>query len=130
MKKFISTERKGFKITFRNGLTVSVQWGTFNRCDNKNKYGQFHPDILKFDDMSANNAEVAFMLDDIFIHPAFILQGHYDVDGPYVLGYQTPEEVADILYHVKKYSRKDIECIKLQIILAQSLTYDHIESYP
>ena len=35
MKKFISTERKGFKMTFDNGLTVSVQWGDCNYCDNK-----------------------------------------------------------------------------------------------
>ena len=27
MKKFVSTMRKGFHMTFENGLTVSVQWG-------------------------------------------------------------------------------------------------------
>ena len=34
MKKFVSTMRKGFRITFENGLTVSVQWGAGNYCDN------------------------------------------------------------------------------------------------
>lgn len=30
MKKFVSTMRKGFHITFENGLEASVQWGAGN----------------------------------------------------------------------------------------------------
>ena len=33
-KKFVSTMRKGFHMTFENGLTISVQWGAGNYCDN------------------------------------------------------------------------------------------------
>lgn len=33
-KKFNSTMRKGFYMTFANGLTASVQWGAGNYCDN------------------------------------------------------------------------------------------------
>ena len=33
-KKFNSTMRKGFHMTFANGLTASVQWGAGNYCDN------------------------------------------------------------------------------------------------
>lgn len=33
-KKFNSIMRKGFHMTFANGLTASVQWGAGNYCDN------------------------------------------------------------------------------------------------
>ena len=33
-KKFVSTMRKGFQMTFENGMTASVQWGAGNYCDN------------------------------------------------------------------------------------------------
>ena len=32
---FNITENKGFHLTFANGWTVSVQWGTANYCDNR-----------------------------------------------------------------------------------------------
>ena len=74
MKKFISTERKGFKMTFKNGLTISVQWGAINYCDNK----VFVIDPLGLDnelkpsnqDMESNTAEVAIMIDNIIIKPS------------------------------------------------------------
>ena len=33
-KGFVSTMRKGFHMTFENGLTASIQWGAGNYCDN------------------------------------------------------------------------------------------------
>ena len=33
---FVATENKGFGMTFDNGFTISVQWGTFNYCEKKN----------------------------------------------------------------------------------------------
>ena len=35
-QKFISTQNKGFGITFDNGFTISVQWGTENYCEHRN----------------------------------------------------------------------------------------------
>lgn len=32
------THNKGFRITFANGWTASVQWGAGNYCDNNNLY--------------------------------------------------------------------------------------------
>lgn len=57
MKKFVSTMRKGFHITFENGLEASVQWGAGNYCDNRfPKDNSLHP----FDrDAESNTAEVA-----------------------------------------------------------------------
>jgi hypothetical protein len=32
---FSITQNKGFHITFANGITISVQWGPGNYCDNR-----------------------------------------------------------------------------------------------
>ena len=34
---FRTTNGKGFQITFENGVTISVQWGPGNYCDNYNE---------------------------------------------------------------------------------------------
>ena len=36
MTKFVSTENKGCGITFQNGFTISIQWGTMNYCEKQN----------------------------------------------------------------------------------------------
>ena len=33
LKAFASTENKGFRMTFKNGITASVQFGPANYCD-------------------------------------------------------------------------------------------------
>lgn len=37
-KGFISTENKGFSMTFENGLSISVQWGTSNYCEKQHSF--------------------------------------------------------------------------------------------
>ena len=56
MSNFKSTMRKGFQMTFENGLTVSVQWGAGNYCDN-----HCPPDMdwTFTKDAQSTNAEVA-----------------------------------------------------------------------
>lgn len=95
-KGFVSTMRKGFKMTFENGLMISVQWGAGNYCDNH------FPKDLDFSfskDATSNTAEVAIIsANDEFLDPAdFGLSGG---DGQ-VVGYLTPDEVADLIYKVK-----------------------------
>ena len=36
---FTSTFNKGFQITFENGWTISVQYGSGNYCENRNLHG-------------------------------------------------------------------------------------------
>jgi len=81
---FASTGNRGFQITFENGMTISVQFGTGNYCDRRN----FDSDIfgeLKKDIVSSPNAEIAI----------------WDVDNNWfyfgydqVKGFVTPDEVA------------------------------------
>lgn len=114
MKKFISTERKGFKMTFENGLTVSVQWGITNYCDNKifTDEDLNNADFSHTFDVSSNTAEVAIMIDDVFIEPYRL---GIDVSTSIVTSYQTPEEVLDIMMQVRNCNIELVEYIKAQI---------------
>lgn len=110
MKKFISTERKGFKITFENQLTVSVQWGPENYCDNKCfTIEEFNrTDFSHSKDYESDTAEVAIMYGDLFINPSFIgIEASSNV-----IGYASPEEVINIMNIVKNTSDEYIEYIK------------------
>ena len=95
-KNFVSTMRKGFHITFANGLTASVQWGAGNYCDNH------FPKDLDFSwskDAESNTAEVAVWdkagnwLDPELFCPSC----NSDTQ---VAGYLTPEEVALFLSNI------------------------------
>ena len=37
MSKFIATRNKGFRMTFKNGFAISVQWGPGNYCEKKDE---------------------------------------------------------------------------------------------
>jgi hypothetical protein len=54
-KNFVSTDGKGFQMTFENGLTISVQWGKGNYCQN-----YFHEERASHcEGAQCDNAEVA-----------------------------------------------------------------------
>lgn len=98
MKKgFVSTMRKGFYMTFENGLTVSVQWGAGNYCDNH------FPEDNNFScskDAKSSDAEVAAVIyKGEFLDPCkFTNDPKVNSDG-FVSGFLTPEQVAEILYN-------------------------------
>ena len=98
MKKFVSTMRKGFQMTFENGMTASVQWGAGNYCDN-----HFPPDA-DFSckrDAESNTAEVAVIYKRELIDfiDEFIPE-ECSSDGT-VSGWLSPE---DVLYFLNKVS--------------------------
>ena len=37
MSKFLATRNKGFRMTFKNGFAISVQWGPGNYCERKDE---------------------------------------------------------------------------------------------
>ena len=99
MKKFVSTMRKGFHITFENGLMASVQWGAGNYCDNH------FPEDMDFScsqDAISDTAEVAVIRDRHFLDIDQFLPEDCSSDGT-VAGYLTPEQVVDFLMNVKNY---------------------------
>lgn len=98
-KKFVSTMRKGFHMSFENGLTASVQWGSGNYCDNHYIFSGYGKE-----DAQSNTAEVAvwrtgshdFMNPNIFVPEE--LQTWDEV-----IGYMTPEQVVNFLAAVKNW---------------------------
>lgn len=99
-KGFVSTMRKGFHITFENGLTASVQWGAGNYCDNH------FPEDRDFSfkkDASSDTAEIA-VFDKMgeFLDPQRFFSYEISNDGE-VAGYLTPSQVVEFLAAVKDW---------------------------
>lgn len=107
MGKFKSTDRKGFHITFENGLTVSVQWGGGNYCENHDNI-----DFSRIKDMESKNAEVAVWSNECWLNANNFLS---DEDADWcddVVGWLTPEQVVDLLVRVKNYPADKIGELK------------------
>lgn len=77
---FRITMGKGFQMTFENGLTVSVQWGDGNYCDNYSKYGIMDIPAREID-LKSSNAEIAV----------------WDADGKWVTKEFFPDIAADVV---------------------------------
>jgi hypothetical protein len=94
MNEFIWTkERPGFTMSFKNGWTISVQFGYGNYCDNGH-----HPDgfyfFNKVDRVKAANAEIAI----------WDKEGEwYNFGADTVKGYCSVDEVAEWIDKVSKF---------------------------
>lgn len=95
MKGFAINENKGFKITFENGVTVSVQFGYGNYCDNR------IPSISgkHITSQECINAEVA-----IWDKSEWITQKYDPSLTDVVMGYVKPGEVAKIIAWAQAYN--------------------------
>lgn len=101
-KKFVSTMRKGFQMTFENGLTASVQWGAGNYCDNH--FTNDLDEIYCKRDMQSDTAEVAVIYKGKLIDyiDEFLPEPCHN-DGT-VAGWLSPEDVLYFLNKVKEYN--------------------------
>lgn len=79
---FVSTMQKGFHMSFRNGLTISVQWGPGNYCNNR--YADERPRV----GVQSRDAEIAIFTteDDRWFR--------FNESQDAVLGWQDAEDVA------------------------------------
>ena len=55
--RFTSGYNKGFRMTFENGFSISVQWGVGNYCEKRDS-GEWN-EATKHDFWSSNSAEIA-----------------------------------------------------------------------
>ena len=55
--KFTTSYNKGFRMTFGNGFSISVQWGVGNYCEKKES-GQWD-ESTKYAEWDSNSAEIA-----------------------------------------------------------------------
>lgn len=98
MSYFEITRRKGFHMTFENGLSISVQWGAGNYCDNHSD-----EDFTFSKDAKSKTAEVAVFDDrDEFIDPQKFMDEDIGGDGM-VVGYLNADQVAQLIYNVSRY---------------------------
>ena len=84
---FEISDNKGFHITYKNGYTVSVQFGGGNYCTNRDlpieDYGKSVP--------PSDTAETALMTKDGFV----------SYQGDDVQGYMSPSEVLKLMVHAE-----------------------------
>lgn len=96
---FTATQNKGFQLTFENGLTISVQWGTGNYCENRSFTTQYNSEMEQ-QIWSSENAEIAIW--DKY-------NNWYNFESDTVKGWVTPDEVANWISKVSQW--KDISGI-------------------
>ncbi len=84
---FRTCDNKGFHVTFKNGWTISVQFGGGNYCDNYDfPIGQERKESC----MESSNAEVAYW------GPDHEMQKFEETDDT-VIGRRTPEQVLELM---------------------------------
>ena len=76
MSKFTTSYNKGFRMTFGNGFSISVQWGVGNYCEKKES-GQWD-ESTKYAEWDSNSAEIAV----------------FDKDGEFITITNYPDVVA------------------------------------
>ena len=107
-KGFVSTMRKGFHMTFENGLTASVQWGAGNYCDNH------FPEDMDFSctkDARSDTAEVAVIYKGKFINANHFMSEENADWMDDVVGWLTPSQVVDFLRKVRDANISELEGI-------------------
>ena len=89
--KFKSQERPGFSMTFENGWSISVQFHAFAYCERNRTLSSWEEDKNPAESL---DAEIAI----------WDAEGNwYNFGSDEVLGYQTPDEVADWMAKVKAF---------------------------
>ena len=89
---FTATEGHGFQMKFANGWTISVQWGPWNYCDNKDIKSSFGKrPKLNERRYECKNAEIAVIKPD---------GEFYQFENDSVVGWRTPDQVASLIAFV------------------------------
>lgn len=95
------TDNKGFQLSFKNGLTVSVQFGYGNYCSNKKETQHSKTDCR------CNNAEVAVFRthpDDTVIDSSqWMTHKFFPKIDDDVVGWLNTDEIATLIRRVKIY---------------------------
>lgn len=92
---FKITAGRGFQMTFANGWTVSVQWGTGNYCENRQVL------ISQFADWETVDREVGAAGSATAEIAAWDKDGKwFDFGTDEVAGWQTPDQVAAFIAQI------------------------------
>jgi hypothetical protein len=92
---FKITGNKGFHMTFKNGITISVQFGPGNYCEH-----HWDDTELPYQNMQSKDAEIA-----LWDRVGNWVTKEYKPDaGDDVLGGQSPDEVAKAILWAQSHS--------------------------
>jgi len=99
-EEFLVNGNKGVRITFKNGVSVSIQWGPFNYCNNNAmKTLATIQEPRKDDHWFCKNAEIA-----IWDHEGeWVTKKWCGKDHDDVIGYQSPKDALSALIWAEKY---------------------------
>lgn len=86
--QFATTLNKGFQMTFENGITISVQFGSMNYCERRDSKFPIQGE-LKMATVSSGTAEIAIWDSS---------SNDFNFGNDTVVGWVTPDEVADWIY--------------------------------
>lgn len=101
---FKITGCKGFHMEFENGITVSVQFGYGNYCDNYDSIGDMGNE--KEVQIQSNTAEVAIWDNN---NKWITSEAPHSIAEDDVIGRLTTQEVLDILNWASKYGEESNE---------------------
>ena len=95
MKEKLSNSGKGFHMTFENGLTISVQWGYDNYCNNKTYSKGYQEELNVIKEKGLFTGETA----EIAVWNAEGKWMNFKYDQ--VKGWLPPDTIADYIHKVK-----------------------------
>ena len=95
--EFAISNGKGFSMTFNNGVTISVQFSESHYCERRHVSEKDETRYNAWDRWSSSDSEIA-----IFIKGKWITKEYKD-EGDDVIGYQTPDQVAEAIKWARNY---------------------------
>jgi hypothetical protein len=96
--KVTSCANRGFQITFENGYTISVQFGTMHYCERRDWMANGQPELSE-QFIDSPNAEVAIWdANNHWQRPSPWFDDHNDD----VIGYVSPDAIADMIHWTKE----------------------------
>lgn len=89
--KFVSCQNKGFQMSFYNGMTISVQWGTGNYCSRRSLSSNVLSEMRE-PMITSEDAEIAIWDAN---------NNWFDFGSDQVKGFCSTDEVAKIMTFVQ-----------------------------
>ena len=117
--RFTSGYNKGFRMTFENGYSISVQWGVGNYCQRKEDgvYGE----SMKTEFWESNSAEIAVFNKEGSMIPitGYTLENKDGTEDNYtdvVSGWLSTNQVAKVIAIVSSAQTEDEMTKKLKLL--------------
>ena len=117
--RFTSGYNKGFRMTFENGYSISVQWGVGNYCEKQMNTNYEGNESTKHDFWTSNSAEIAVFNKEGSMIPitGYTLENKDGTEDNYtdvVSGWLSTNQVAKVIAIVSSAQTEDEMTKKLK----------------